>query len=381
MLLVLVRGAVAAGLTLALPGHAQQQPIAYVPTEGVSLSGSLSVENGKASIGNNGTVTAGEQTAHLSLTRGGEVRLCASTKVHLSKDASANSSDPAADSALMIALDRGALEASYTPGKYSDVLLTPDLRILISGPGKADFKIRVNQQGDTCIDNHGADAPYVTVTSQFEGGVYRVQPNQRVLIEHGSLEKVVDNEAEACGCPAPPPVSVASAATDTVTNKANPAVPGQKIGQPVGGPSSTPADTAFPLAVSEGLKPLPTIPTEPLTPAGVAHVEVQAPISYSGAATPNPAEPGAAGTPPPASTTPEAATTQPAPAPVAPAPVSRPPAPTTVVDQPKIQGGPANTNPAPQQAQTQIAEAQSPKQSQGGFFHSIGHFFAKLFGR
>jgi hypothetical protein len=384
ILLVLVRGGMATGWMIALPGHAQQQPIAYVPTEGVSLSGPLSVENGKASIGNNGAITAGEQTAHLTLARGGEVRLCASTKVHLSKDATANSNDPAADSALMIALDRGALEASYTPGKYSDVLLTPDLRILISGPGKADFKIRVNQQGDTCIDNHGADAPYVTVTSQFEGGLYRVQPNQRVLIEHGSLEKVIDNEADPCGCPAPPPVSVASATADTVTNKANPAVPGQKIGQPTGGPSSTAADTSFPLAVSEGLKPPPTIPTEPLTPAGVAHVEVQAPISYSGSATPNPAEPGAAGTPPPASATVvpmTPVTAQPAPPATQPANRQPEPKPTAVVDQPKIQGGPAKTNPEPQQAQTQIAQAESPKQSQGGFFHSIGHFFAKLFGR
>ncbi len=102
----------------------------------------------------------------------------------------------------MIALDRGAVEASYETGKYSDVLLTPDLRILISGPGAADLKIRVNEKGDTCVDNHGANAPYVTVTSQFEGGVYRVQPNQRVMFEHGSLQQVVDNESEPCGCPA-----------------------------------------------------------------------------------------------------------------------------------------------------------------------------------
>jgi len=71
---------------LALPAFAQQQPIAYVPTQGVSLSGSLAVENGKASIGNDGTITAGDSTAHVSLVRGGELRLCVSTKVHLSKE-------------------------------------------------------------------------------------------------------------------------------------------------------------------------------------------------------------------------------------------------------------------------------------------------------
>ncbi len=42
-------------------------PIAYVPTEGVTLSGSLEVANGKAVIGNNGSITAGDKTATVTL--------------------------------------------------------------------------------------------------------------------------------------------------------------------------------------------------------------------------------------------------------------------------------------------------------------------------
>ena len=343
---------------LSLPAFSAfaQQPIAFVPTQGVSLSGSLSVADGKASIGNNGSITAGDDTAHLTLARGGELLVCTSTKVHLSKDTSAgDNSDPSADSALMIALDRGALETNYATGKYSDVLLTPDLRILISGPGQAALKIRVNQKGDTCVDNHGANAPYVTVTSQFEGGVYRVQPNQRVLFERGSLQQVVDNEPEPCGCPAPPPpVSVADTG---VTNHANPARPGQ----PIGGPSSKPSDTAFPLAESEGLQPPPNLPQQPVVPVGIPHIEVEAPISYSSAATPDPKAAGAAGADPtpapvPATTTPTAPTV-PTTSPVAPPPAS------------------PQTPPAPGPA----AAPQAKKQ--GGFFHSIGHFFGKIFGR
>lgn len=302
---------------------AQQAPIAYVPTEGVTVSGSLSVENGKASIGNNGTITAGDSTALVKLARGGELQVCASTEVHLSHDTSIAD---AADSALMIALDRGALEASYVPGKYSDVLLTPDLRILISGPGTADLKIRVNEKGDTCLDNHGAGAPYVTVTSQFEGGVYRVQANQRVMFEHGSLDQVVDNEAEPCGCPAAAPVAVASSG---VTDKVNAAAAG-----------TTKAEAAnpFPLAQSEGLAPPPPAPTEPVVPVGVAHAEVEAPIAYDSAATPNPEAAGAAG--------------------VAPAPVTAPDSSTGAAAAPA---------------------AAKPKK-QGGFFHSLGHFFSRMFG-
>jgi hypothetical protein len=285
----------------------QQTPIAYVPTEGVNLSGSLEVSNGKAVIGNNGSITAGNKTATVTLARGGMLQLCSTTTVHLSRD---RSIDDALSSALMISLDRGALEASYATGKYSDVLMTPDLRILISGPGQTDLKIRVSPKGDTCLDNHGTDAPYITVTSLLEGGLYRVQPNQRVLFEHGSLNDVVDNETESCGCP---PATLEAA-------------------KPVGGPSSTPADTAFPIAQSEGLAPAPPPPTTPAVPAGQPHAQVTVPLVYKSDAPPP--------QPPPdmAPETKPAATTAAAPAP------------------------------------------QPPPKKKGGFFQGIGHFFSKLFG-
>jgi len=284
----------------------QQTPIAYVPTEGVNLSGSLEVANGKAVIGNNGSITAGDKTATVTLARGGTLQLCSTTTVHLSRD---RSIDDAQSSALMISLDRGALEASYATGKYSDVLMTPDFRILISGPGQADLKIRVNPKGDTCLDNHGADAPYITVTSLLEGGLYRVQPNQRVLFEHGSLNDVVDTETESCGCP---PATLEAA-------------------KPVGGPSSTPADTAFPLAQSEGLAAAPPPPTAPAVPAGQPHAQVTVPLVYKSDAPPPKPPPNMAPETPPATTA------------AAPAP-------------------------------------QTPRTKQSGFFHSIGHFFAKIFG-
>ena len=176
-----------------------QPSIATVSLEGVSLTGSISVQEGRGIIGNNGAITAGDKTAHVTLTRGGSLSVCASTKIHLSTD------NTISGGGLMIAIDHGALEAHYLPGQYSDVLLTPDLRILISPPGQVDLSLRVNDQGDTCIDNHGDHAPYVLASSLFEGGAYRVQPNQRVLFLRGSLQQVVDNEKESCGCPPPEP--------------------------------------------------------------------------------------------------------------------------------------------------------------------------------
>jgi hypothetical protein len=316
-------------LAFVAPLAAAQQPIGRTSATEVQVSGAVDISHGETLLGNGSAITAGDQAVKIALQRGGELRLCSTSSVHLSRD---RSIDDPASSALMMALDRGAIEASYVVGKYSDVLITPDLRILISGPGQANLSIRVNTKGDTCVDNHGADAPYVTVSSELEGGAYRVLPDQRVNFQHGSLREVVDHEPEPCGCPAPPAVSVASSGNTS----ANPAAPGRTVG----GPSSTPADTAFPIAESEGLAAPPAPRPVPAVPPGETHAQVTVPLTYNGehpAATP-PATP-----PPPAPVTP---TAQPTPPPEV---ASAPPPP------------------------------EAPKQ--GGLFHRIGHFFSRIFGK
>src|SRR6185437_4706197 len=218
-----------AGQTPAVSPYIASTRAQALQAAGVQISGDVHVANGAMELGNGSTITAGNETVPITLNRGGELKLCATTSVHLARDRSI----PAADSSgLMLGLDRGAIEAHYETSKYSDVLMTPDLRILISGPGEANLAIRVSPQGDTCVDNRGPNAPYITVTSQLEGGLYRVQPGQHVSFQHGSLREVVDTEHEPCGCPAP--VSVADAGTSAPV--------GAAPGHPVGGPSSTPAD-------------------------------------------------------------------------------------------------------------------------------------------
>ena len=74
------------------------------------------------------------------------LRVCASTTVKLAAD----SSVPAGEMpGLMMAIDHGAVEASFATGRNSDILLTPEFRILIGGPGAADVKVRLGQHGDT----------------------------------------------------------------------------------------------------------------------------------------------------------------------------------------------------------------------------------------
>ena len=208
-------------------------PIAIVPINGPvasanpTVTGALEVTGGKAMIAASGSITAGDRTTTVILPHRGTLRVCATTTVKLAADtAAADGSTPG----LLMALDHGALETSYATGQNADIILTPQFRILVGGPGASDLKVRLGDNGDTCVDNSGADAPYVVVTSLFEDGLYRVQPGQRVMFEHGSLHQVVDDEKEACGCP---PAPVASA-----------------------------DGNAFPLAQSEGLAP-----TAPIAPA------------------------------------------------------------------------------------------------------------------
>ena len=246
-------------------------PIAIVPLDNknpdaaAKVTGALEVSQGKAIIGASGTVTSGSQTTEVILPHRGVLRVCASTTVKLTADTSV----PAGETpGLMMAMDHGAVEASFATGRNSDILLTPDFRILIGGPGAAEVKVRLGQNGDTCVDNAGVNEPYVLVSSVFEGGDFRVQSGQRVMFQHGSLHEVVDNEKEPCGCPPPAP-------------KGN----------------------EFPLAQSEGLAPTPkpapstpmqnsasTQPIEPLVYKSADHVPQPAaeatPAASAGAAKP-----------------------------------------------------------------------------------------------
>ena len=238
--------AVCIGLVFAslIQVKAQNEPIAIVPVVGTRLTGAMEVAEGKAIIAVSGTVTANEHAVTVTLPHRGNLRLCPTTKVSLAIDPGQSSQDK---SGLMMALDRGALEASFATGRYSDIILTPDFRVIISGPGVASVYVRLGPKGDTCVDNRGTKAPYVSVSSVFDGGVYRVQPDQRVMFQHGSLNEVVDQEKESCGCPPEIPVS--------------------------------PTDNEFPLAQSAGLAPLPLPPPNVGSP-GTVSAQATAQLSY-----------------------------------------------------------------------------------------------------
>jgi hypothetical protein len=297
-------------------------PIAIVPADAnATVTGALQVAAGKTLIAASGSITSGDKTTEVTLPRRGMLRVCASTTVKLAADTSV----PAGETpGLMMAIDHGALEADFAAAHNSDILLTPDFRIFISGPGAAEVKVRLGQHGDTCVDNPGANAPYVLVTGVFDGGAYRVQPGQRVMFQHGSLQEVVDQEKEPCGClPAPQPGS-----------------------------------NEFPAAQSAGLAPLTPAPQRPAAPPPPA-ASAPAPSTAQIPSEPLVYPPTATQAQPPAQV--EA---QPPPSPPAAQPAPNLPSPraTQRVAQP---------SPAPPPTQ---------KQDKPGLFKRLGRFFKRIFG-
>jgi hypothetical protein len=229
----------------------------------LSVDGRMQAWNGRAYLTGSGTISAGDATAQVTLPYRGTMHVCASSSVKLATVSSAASSAASVEASgevpgLLIALDQGAVEmslaASTARAQNADTLLTPYFRIMIGGPNAADVRVRLGDNGDTCVDNAGANAPYVVVTSVFEGGLYRVQPGQRVMFQQGSLQKVVDEEKEPCGCPSP---------TKSQANE-------------------------FPLAQSEGLAPIPPT-TAPATNQTAGNGQATTTLVYqSTAAAPQP---------------------------------------------------------------------------------------------
>jgi hypothetical protein len=318
-----------------------QQAIGTVGIGDATVSGALEVTNGRAMLRGASTVTARDKTAEIALDRGGSVKVCATSGLHVT------AGQGAPDTPLLMALDRGAIEVA-TRVTTNDVVMTPDLRFTLKQPGVLDLRVRVARNGDTCVENRGAAAPVLTVADQFGEASYEVHAGQHVMFEHGSLKEVVDHESEPCGCPAEPVISVADAGV-TGTSVAR---PGSEVAT-----KTAEEQHPFPAAVSAGLSPASTLPP---TPQGQVHAQVSTTMSYSttpaGSATGSDGAPPATDTPGSAAKPGGSSTSAPAAA--------------------------AKADDAAAAASAGRAEAPPPPQapSAGNVFHSIGRFFKRLFG-
>lgn len=318
--------------------------IGEVYASDAAVKGSVQQTSTGLDVGNGSVVTAGQHSATLSLARGGQVRICPGT--NLTVNSSPNGKE------LMLAMSAGSLEGSYHLPAAADAVLTPDFRILISGPADVNVSITANEKGDTCVRSRGGES-YVVVSELMGDDFYRVRPNEQVVFRAGHAKDPQVGGDMVCGCPAP------AALPEHAQNNSAPAPNNQTpanngalgdLARQAPLPPPTPEQTK---EISAAINSEPAVAATAIAAAalppqpqpGQVQVQVDAPMIFHGnGAAPDPTQT------------------------LARVHVERLPWPNTPLVSPQA---PATASPRIQQV-----SAAKPKR---GFFHKLGGFFSALF--
>lgn len=228
-------------LLLAMPGATlAQQTLGELYATDASIKGSVILAGSGTSVLSGSSIQAGAQSATLKLERGGNVLVCPGTKLSITASPSGRE--------LMFSLNAGKLEMNYPLGASADTLLTPDLRLLMPGPGTVHVAVHVTPQGDTCVQSLPWNAAAIVVSETLGDATYQVKPDEAVLFKAGHLSEA-SRSRQNCGCPVSPPVQVAKR------------------------PPPPPVEPKSTQATAQPPKPLPT-------PSPEEHMAVEAPFVF-----------------------------------------------------------------------------------------------------
>ena len=228
-------------LVLAMNGTASaQQAIGELYATDASVKGSVVLAGSGTSVLSGSSIQAGAQAATLKLERGGTLLVCEGTKLSITASQSGRQ--------MLFSLNSGNVEMNYPLGAEADTLLTPDLRLLMPGPGTVHAAVRVSAQGDTCVQALPGNVASIVVSETMGDATYQVKPDQAVLFKTGHLDQASSSK-QNCGCHASQPIP-------TQVAKASP-------------PPTPPAP----------VKPAPT-PAQPPSPD--EHMAVEAPFIFRG---------------------------------------------------------------------------------------------------
>jgi hypothetical protein len=209
-----------------MPGTAvAQQAIGELYATDASVKGSVILASSGTSVLSGSSIQAGAQAATLKLERGGSLLVCEGTKLSITASQSGRE--------LLLSLNSGNLELNYPLGAEADTLLTPDLRLLLPGPGTVHVAVRITPQGDTCVQSLPWNVAAIVVSETMGDATYQVKPDEAVIFKSGHLADATGYRGN-CGCPRSQP-------TPTVVAKAAPPPPApvpSKPAQPAQPPTS-----------------------------------------------------------------------------------------------------------------------------------------------
>ena len=201
---------------------AAQQTLGELYATDARVKGSVILAGSGTSVLSGSSIAAGAQNATLKLERGGSLLVCSGT--NLSVNASQNGRE------LMFSLNSGNLEMNYPLGAAADTLLTPDLRLLLPGPGTVHIAVKVSPQGDTCVQSLPWNVAAIVVSETMGDATYQVKPDEAVLFKGGHLSEAAATK-QNCGCPLSqpiPPTQVAKAAPPPPPAEPKPTPPAPK---------------------------------------------------------------------------------------------------------------------------------------------------------
>ncbi|MCI0352998.1 MAG: hypothetical protein L0Z53_26555 [Acidobacteriales bacterium] len=227
-------------LLLTSPVLAQQASVSHNPdpqaavvgelvASDASVDGSLTMAASNLRVMNGATVNAGAHAASVRLVRGGELRVCPETGIALNATASRD---------LMVSLSAGAFEAHYSLSS-SDVVLTPDFRIALAGPGELHVAVGADFRGNACIRSLEGNTASVLVAELMGSRTYQLRPGEQVYFRDGSVDQPSAAPLMTCGCPAQRSLHREVESASTPSPSATPAQPEKAPEEPVS-PASLP---------------------------------------------------------------------------------------------------------------------------------------------